>query len=107
MREIGCCISVEVFLISVLSQMISLSRLFSLQTLQMTHFLRRFIDENPLCVCSDDISRVKKSTLGPNDTIKLKQGKSQVVVKLNEGSYHITATLQVPDEYPLKQLGSV
>lgn len=75
------------------------------QVLQMTRFFRRFIDDNPLCVCSDEIADIKRNMIGPTDEIKLKQKTSQVVLKMNEGSYFMTTNLLIPDEYPLKQLG--
>lgn len=71
----------------------------------MTRFFRRFIDDNPLCVCSDEIADIKRNMIGPTDEIKLKQKTSQVVLKMNEGSYFMTTNLLIPDEYPLKQLG--
>ena len=70
----------------------------------MTQFIRKFIIDNPLCVCSDEISAIKKSLLGKDDEIKLKQKTSQVILKMKEGQYYINAKLTVPDSYPSQQI---
>ena len=71
----------------------------------MTKFIRRFIDDNPLCVCSDAITKIRRTLLGPSDEMKLKQKTSQIVLNLSEQQYFLTACLTVPDDYPLMQLG--
>ena len=52
----------------------------SFQVIAIATFIRKFIDDNPLCVCSDEISQIKRTKLGENDEIKLKQKTSQVIV---------------------------
>ena len=77
---------------------------FYLQILPLCHFVHKFIVENPLCVCSEEINRLKKSCIGKMDELKLKQKTSQVVLKLSEQNYFLTAKLTVPDNYPTAQL---
>ena len=75
------------------------------QILPITKFIRTFIDETPLCVCSDEIQYIKRNLLKDSDEMKLKQKTSQVVLKLNEGKYTLTVKLTVPDNYPHEQVG--
>ncbi|ELU12714.1 hypothetical protein CAPTEDRAFT_208488 [Capitella teleta] len=75
-------------------------KIFS-QILHIAKFIRKFIDDNPLCICSDEISNLKK-LLKTGDEIKLKQKTSQVILKLREGQYYMNVKLTVPDNYPLE-----
>ncbi|KAK2169528.1 hypothetical protein LSH36_9g13043 [Paralvinella palmiformis] len=75
------------------------------QILPMVEFINKFIAENPLCVCSDEISRIKRDLMTKDDEIKLKQKTSQVILKLKEGAYYLNAKLTIPDEYPEVQVG--
>ena len=74
------------------------------QILQLVTLLKRFIDENPLCVCSEEINYMKKDLLRDTDEVKLKQKTSQVVLKLKEVDYHMTVKITVPDDYPDRQV---
>ena len=69
-------------------------------------FVNTFIDENPLCVCSDEIAAVKK-LLSDTDEVKLKQKSSQLVLKITQEKYHISLRASVPHDYPLTQIVSV
>ena len=77
---------------------------FSFQILHVVKFIRKFIDDNPLCVCSEEIGSLKK-LLSDQDEIKLKQKSSQVVLKLREGQYFMNVRLTVPDNYPFAATG--
>jgi len=44
----------------------------------MLQFIRKFIDENPLCVCRGEVAHIQKNLLEEGDIIKLKQKTSQV-----------------------------
>ena len=70
-------------------------------------FVKNFIVDNPLCVCSEEISNIKKRVLQENDEIRLKQKTSQVVIKLKQDAYYLNARLTVPNDYPLERTGSV
>ena len=67
--------------------------------------MKNFIVDNPLCVCSEEISNIKKKILSEYDDIRLKQKTSQVVIKLKQDGYHLNARLTVPDNYPLERTG--
>jgi hypothetical protein len=47
---------------------------------------------------------MKKDLLKDSDELKLKQKTSQVVLKLKEKDYCLTARITVPDNYPEKQV---
>ena len=75
-----------------------------LQIFQLVNFLKRFIDDNPLCVCSEEINLIKKNILKDTDEIKLKQKNSQIVLKLKEKNYYLNAKILVPEMYPDQQI---
>ncbi|CAL1546180.1 unnamed protein product [Lymnaea stagnalis] len=74
------------------------------QTVHIIKFVKTFIEENPLCVCSEEISLLKKLLTGDHDEIKLKQKTSQIAVKVHQELYFIHLTLSVPETYPLTQV---
>ncbi|XP_076444914.1 uncharacterized protein LOC143282914 [Babylonia areolata] len=74
------------------------------QVVHMVNFVKTFIDENPLSVCSEEIAFIKKDLLTPEDEIKLKQKTSQIVLKLRQLKYFLTVVLSVPETYPLQQI---
>lgn len=69
------------------------------QIMHIIKFLRKFIDENPLVCCYDEISRVKK-VLSERDELKLKQKVSSIVLKVYNGDYFLSTKIGVPDSYP-------
>lgn len=75
------------------------------QVLQVLRFVRTFIDENPLCCCSEEISNIKKRLIACSDELKLRQKTSSVMLKVNQGLYYIKYNLTVPEDYPEKQIG--
>ena len=70
------------------------------QVVQIVKLIKKFMDDNPLCVCSEEISAIRKNFLGPNDEMKLKQKSSQVILKLKEKAYFINVKFTIPDDYP-------
>ncbi|XP_014666702.1 PREDICTED: uncharacterized protein LOC106808481 [Priapulus caudatus] len=74
------------------------------QVLLTLKFVRTFIDENPLCVCSDEISRTKRM-LSDGDDCKLKQKSGLVLLRACQGLYFIDVKLSLPDTYPEEQVG--
>ena len=77
------------------------------QIIPLTQFLRKFIDDNPLCVCHEEISAIKRIFAAESDDVKLKQKTSQVVLKIRENEYFMHVRLTVPDDYPRSQIGCV
>lgn len=76
-----------------------------LQIVPTIKFVKTFVEENPLCVCSGEISAVKKLLTSEQDEIKLKQKTSQIVLKLHQDQYFMHLVFTVPDDYPMLQTG--
>ena len=74
------------------------------QVLPIIHFLRNFVIENPLCVCSDEIAAIKKDLITDSDRLKLKQDTSQLLMKITQERYMMNLKVTVPDNYPLQQV---
>lgn len=77
---------------------------FLIQIMHIIHFVKSFIEENPLCVCSEEISAIKRLLSGDKDEIKLKQKTSEILLKVNQEKYYTHFRVHVPDDYPLKQI---
>ncbi|KAG8181847.1 hypothetical protein JTE90_003994 [Oedothorax gibbosus] len=69
------------------------------QILQVLKFLRVFLDENPLCVCSDELSSIKRQ-LEDCDKVKLKQKTSSVSLHIIKDLYFLKIKATVPELYP-------
>ena len=76
---------------------------FAFQVLHIVKFVRNFVIENPLCVCSDEIAAVKKD-LEERDKLKLKQDSAQVLLKITQEQYVMNLKITVPDLYPSQQI---
>ncbi|KAL5010314.1 hypothetical protein ScPMuIL_012619 [Solemya velum] len=75
------------------------------QVMVMINFIMNFMEENPLCICSDEISDIKKKMLSDCDDLKLKQKSSQLVFRICQNNYHMSFVLSVPEFYPSVQIG--
>ncbi|KAF6036413.1 hypothetical protein EB796_005278 [Bugula neritina] len=75
------------------------------QVMPMLLFIRKFIDDNPLCVCRGEVAHIQKNLLEPGDALKLKQKTSQISLTICGGQYFIKMLFTVPDLYPLEKLG--
>ncbi|XP_068201075.1 uncharacterized protein [Palaemon carinicauda] len=74
------------------------------QVLNVLRFVRKFIDENPLCCCSGEISAIKNKLIIGSDELKLRQKTSSVVLKVVEGNYMLRYNIVIPENYPDKQV---
>lgn len=74
------------------------------QVMLMINFVKEFLIENPLCVCSEEILSVKKKLLTSDDSVILKQATSKVVYRISQEQYFMQFVLVVPEEYPIKQV---
>ncbi|XP_050303557.1 uncharacterized protein LOC126741227 [Anthonomus grandis grandis] len=70
------------------------------QVLPLIKFLRKFIDENSLICCYDEISALRK-LLSSQDDLKIKQKTSSLLLKVYNGKYYLRGRITVPDVYPL------
>ncbi|CAD5115812.1 unnamed protein product [Dimorphilus gyrociliatus] len=73
------------------------------QIIHLVKFVKNFIIDNPLCVCSDEILSLK-NLLTDGDEIKLKQKVSKIILKLREGSYMINSSFTIPNDYPVSRI---
>ncbi|XP_022912478.1 uncharacterized protein [Onthophagus taurus] len=74
------------------------------QVIKVLQFLRKFIDENPLSCCYDEINELRKSLNAEIDEIRLKQKSSSLVLKVINGGYFLNVKIIVPDHYPLQAI---
>ncbi|KAK3748436.1 hypothetical protein QZH41_017308 [Actinostola sp. cb2023] len=63
-------------------------------------FVRKFLDENPLIVCSEELSYIKSKLITDQDQFKIKQKTGVINMSINENSYSMDIRLTVPDNYP-------
>lgn len=74
------------------------------QILKVFTFLRKFIDENPLICCYDEITDLKNILNGVRDELKLKQKTSTIVLKIVNDRYYLYGKVPVPDVYPIQAI---
>ncbi|XP_050721074.1 uncharacterized protein LOC127000937 isoform X2 [Eriocheir sinensis] len=74
------------------------------QVLHILRFVRNFIDENPLCCCSEEISNIKKKLIEGSDELKLRQKTSSVILKVKQGQYYLKYNLIIQENYPDQQI---
>lgn len=58
--------------------------LYFFQVIPMLMFVRRFLDENPLIACSDELQYVKTKLLTDNDQLKVKQKAGVLNIRANQ-----------------------
>lgn len=71
------------------------------QILFLTKFLRKFIDENPLLPCRDEIAQAKKEVFQDCDVVKMKQKQGKINIHAKKNKYFFKFSIAVPDEYPV------
>jgi len=71
------------------------------QILFVVKFLKQFLQENPLCVCYDEILNIKKhlSENNSRSQLKLKQKSAEVQLIIVEENYSFKVRIKVPEEY--------
>jgi len=73
------------------------------QILIVLKLISKFLDENPLSCCSDEISTLR-SMLGPDDTLKLSQKNSTINISIRKNEYLLKARMIVPENYPSEKV---
>jgi len=76
------------------------------QALIVLKVISKFIDENPLCCCAEEIYKLK-AMLEPQDTLKLSQKNSCIHLSILKNNYMLKARLSVPENYPQAQIDIV
>eukprot|EP00095_Tigriopus_kingsejongensis_P008859 maker-scaffold15_size728074-snap-gene-4.23 protein:Tk08859 transcript:maker-scaffold15_size728074-snap-gene-4.23-mRNA-1 annotation:"PREDICTED: uncharacterized protein LOC100880791" len=67
--------------------------------LPMAKFIHKFLSENPLSCCLDEINRLK-SKLGPDERLKLSQKNASMSLLLQKRHYYLKLKILVPRDYP-------
>lgn len=71
------------------------------QIISLIKFINKFIEENPLLVCSDEISKVKKELVKEEDEFKVKQKTGVIDYRMACKRYYLHVKLTVPERYPV------
>jgi len=50
-------------------------------------FVRKFIDENPLIVCSEELSYIKDKLITDKDQFKIKQKTGVIIITIKEDRF--------------------
>ncbi|XP_002128606.2 uncharacterized protein LOC100177726 [Ciona intestinalis] len=75
------------------------------QVMILLKFVRKFLDDNPLLPCRDELTKVKKELLEEDiDIMKMKQKQGTISVAVCKENYRLKFTVSVPDEYPTKSI---
>ena len=64
-------------------------------------FIGQFIEDNPLCCCFEEVSKVK-SLLNDTSTLKLSQKTSSISLHILKEKYFFKCKVHVPNDYPLE-----
>ena len=75
------------------------------QIISLIKFINKFMEENPLLVCSDEISKVKKNLVEEQDDFKVKQKTGVIDYRIAAKKYFLHVKLTVPDQYPTECVG--
>ncbi|XP_065072274.1 uncharacterized protein LOC135696715 [Rhopilema esculentum] len=70
------------------------------QVISMTKFISKFLDDNPLMVCSEEVSYIKKSLVDSQDDLKIKQKSGVLRYKICQDRYFLDVKVTVPEFYP-------
>ncbi|XP_059079589.1 uncharacterized protein LOC131877807 [Tigriopus californicus] len=71
--------------------------------LPMVKFINKFLDENPLSCCADEISEVK-AKLDGEERLKLSQKTASMSLFLKRRQYFLKLKFAVPPNYPIQQI---
>ena len=74
------------------------------QVLDILIFIRKFLDENPFTVCSEELAFIKKELITDEDEIKTKQKAGVVSLHINVQGYFVKLKCRIPNEYPEQQI---
>lgn len=74
------------------------------QVVHMVKFIKGFLDDTSLSVCSEEIHHLRRKVIDPNtDEMKLKQKTSQIIFKIIKNKYYMNFRVSIPEDYPSKQ----
>lgn len=58
----------------------------------MVKFIAKFLDDNPLMVCSEEVTFIKKSLVDSQDDLKIKQKSGVIRYKISKDRYAVIIT---------------
>lgn len=70
------------------------------QILPLLKFLSKTLNENPLCICYDEVFALKQFTIGTDTEVKVKQKKSSVGLNARAENYFFKLDAYIPPDYP-------
>lgn len=70
------------------------------QIISLVKFINKFIEDNPLLICSEEISQIKKKIISEEDEFKVKQKAGVIDYKINSCRYFLHIKITIPDRYP-------
>lgn len=73
------------------------------QIINLLKFAAKTLEENPLCICYDEIIQLKELIANTKSELKLKQKKAQIYLSAKGGNYHFTLNVSVPLDYPFSR----
>lgn len=74
------------------------------QVVSAIKFVNNFMQDNPLLVCADEISKIKKTLVQEQDEFKVKQKAGVITYKMICKKYFLHVKLTVPDLYPTESV---
>lgn len=72
------------------------------QIISVIKFVNNFMAENPLIVCSEEISQIRKKIVQEQDDFKVKQKAGTINYKIISKRYFLHVKLTIPDNYPVE-----
>lgn len=70
------------------------------QVLPLLKFLTKTLQENPLCICYDEVATLKKLAVGRDTEVKLNQKKSCIGLNVRAEKYFFKLDTYIPPDYP-------
>jgi len=70
------------------------------QVISLVKFTSKFLDDNPLMVCSEEVTFIKKSLADGQDDLKIRQKSGVLRYKIVKDRYYLDVKITVPEFYP-------
>ena len=70
---------------------------------KVCYFVQKFLNENPLSACADELSFIKTHLIDPEtDSVRQRLRAGVILLSVKRGSYFLEAKLSIPDSYPIE-----
>jgi len=74
------------------------------QVVSAIKYVNTFIQDNPLLVCADEVSKIKKNLVQEQDDFKVKQKAGVITYKMSCNKYYLHVKMSIPDLYPTESV---